>query len=80
MEKKKTYYNQSQNKANQKYQREKLDQVRFWVKKEEKTAIQEEAKAQGMSMKRFIAKAVNDMAGRQLISFADDEEEAPDEA
>lgn len=77
MEKKKTYYNQRQNIANQKYQKEKLSQVRFWVKKEEKVAIQQEAEAHGMSMKRFIAQAINDKAGKQLISWQDDEE--PDE-
>ena len=76
MEKKKTYYSQRQNKANQKYQKEKLSQVRFWVKKEEKTAIQQEAEAQGMSMKRFRAQAINTMAGKQLILCADDDDEA----
>ena len=78
MEKRKTYYNQRQNKANQKYQREKLSQVRFWVKKEEKIAVQQEAEAHGMSMKRFIAQAINTMAGKQLISSADGDDE-PDE-
>lgn len=80
MDRKTDYYTPARKRASEKYHREKLAQVSIWVKKEEKAAIQEEAKAQGMSMKRFIAKAVNDMAGRQLISFADDEEEAPDEA
>lgn len=75
MEKKKTYYNQRQNKANQKYQKEKLSQVRFWVKKEEKIAIQQEAEAHGMSMKRFIAQAINDAAGKQLVSWQDSDEE-----
>lgn len=75
MEKKKTYYSQRQNKANQKYQKEKLSQVRFWVKKEEKIAIQQEAEAHGMSMKRFIAQAINQMAGKQLISSADSDDE-----
>ena len=79
MEKKKTYYNERQNKANQKYQKEKLSQVRFWVKKEEKIAIQQEAEAQGMSMKRFIAQAINTMAGKQLISSADSDDE-PEES
>lgn len=75
MEKKKTYYNQRQNKANQKYQKEKLSQVRFWVKKEEKIAVQQEAEAHGMSMKRFIAQAINAMAGKELISCADSDDE-----
>ena len=78
MENKKNYYTPAQKKAQAKYQKEKLSQVRFWVKKEEKIAVQQEAEAQGMSMKRFIAKAVNEMAGRQLISLADDEDDATD--
>lgn len=79
MEKKKTYYNQRQNKATQKYQKEKLSQVRFWVKKEEKAAIQEEAKAHGMSMRRYIAQAINTVSGKQLVAIADDEEESDEE-
>lgn len=77
MEKKRNYYTPAQKRAQEKYHREKLSQVRFWVKKEEKIAIQQAAEAQGMSMKRFIAQAINDMAGKQLISCQDDE---PDEA
>ena len=72
---KKTYYNERQNKANQKYQKEKLSQVRFWVKKEEKAALQQAAESRGLSMKRFISQAINDMAGQQLISCSDNEEE-----
>lgn len=75
MEKKKSYYNQRQNKANQKYQKEKLSQVRFWVKKEEKIAIEQEAKAQGLSMKRFIGQAINDAVGKQLVSWQESDEE-----
>ena len=75
MEKKKSYYNQRQNKANQKYQKEKLSQVRFWVKKEEKKAIEQEAKAQGLSMKRFIGQAINDAVGKQLVSWQESDEE-----
>ena len=76
MEKKKTYYNQRQNKATQKYQQEKLSQVRFWVKKEEKVAIQEEAQAHGMSMKKFISQAINMMVEKQLVSYSEDEEKS----
>ena len=80
MDKKRNYYTPAQKRAQEKYHKEKLAQVRFWVKKEEKAAIEEAAKAQGMSMKRYIAKAINDMAGKQLVSFADDEDETVDEA
>lgn len=75
MDKKRNYYTPAQKRAQEKYHREKLSQVRFWVKKEEKIAIQQEAEAQGMSMKRFIAQAINAMAGRQLISSVDSDDD-----
>lgn len=81
MEKKRNFYTPAQKRAQEKYQKEKLAQIRFWVRKEEKAAVQEAAKAQGMSMKRFIAQAVNTAAGKQLISLQDidDEQEALEE-
>ena len=75
MDKKKNYYTPAQKRAQQKYQKEKLSQVRIWVKKEEKIAVQQEAEARGMSMKRFIAQAINTMAGKELISCADSDDE-----
>ena len=75
MEKKKNYYTPARKKANDKYRKEKLTQIRIWVKKEEKTALQQEAEARGMSMKRFLAQAINTMAGKQLISSADNDDE-----
>ena len=74
MEKKRNYYTPAQKRAQEKYHREKLSQVRFWVKKEEKVAIQQEAEARGMSMKRFIAQAINAMAGKELVSSADEDD------
>ena len=81
MDKTKNYYTPAQKRAQQKYQKEKLSQVRFWVKKEEKIAVQQEAEAHGLSMKRFIAQAINTMAGKQLISSADldDDQDKPEE-
>lgn len=76
MDEGKNYYSPAQKRAQQKYQREKLSQVRFWVKKEEKLAIQQEAEAHGLSMKRFIAQAINTMAGREIVSCAEIEDEA----
>ena len=73
MEEKKNYYTPARKRASDKYHKEKLSQVRIWVKKEEKIAVQQEAEAHGMSMKRFIAQAINTMAGKQLISSADDD-------
>lgn len=75
MEKKRNYYSPAQKRAQEKYRKEKLAQVRFWVKKEEKTAIEQEAKARGLSVKRFIAQAINDAAGKQLVSWQDSDEE-----
>ena len=75
MEKKRNYYTPAQKRAQAKYNKEKLSQVRFWVKKEEKLAIQQEAKAHGMSMRRYIAQAINTMAGQQLISLQDSGDE-----
>ena len=76
MAKKIDYYTPARKRASQKYQKEKLAQIRIWVKKGEKAVVQEEAQAQGMSMKRYIALAVNTMAGKQLIAISDDEEES----
>ena len=75
MEKKKDYYTPARKRASEKYHKEKLEQISIWVKKGEKAAVQEAAKAQGMSMKRFIAQAINTMAGKQLISSSDEEQE-----
>lgn len=75
MEKKKSYYTPASNKASQRYQQKHLSQVRFWVKKEEKIAIEQEAKARGLSVKRFIGQAINDAAGKQLVSWQESDEE-----
>ena len=75
MDKRTNYYTPARKKANDKYRKEKLTQIRIWVKKEEKVAVQLEAEARGLSMKRFIAQAVNSMAGKELISSADSDDE-----
>lgn len=80
MDKKKDFYTPARKRASEKYHKKNLEQVAFWVKKGEKEAIKEAAKVQGMSMKRFIAQAINNMAGKQIISSQDnDDSETTDE-
>ena len=55
-------YNESQNKATQKYQRENLEQVRFWVKKGEKERYKHIAEQMNMSLAELLRKAVEDYA------------------
>ena len=79
MEKKRNYYTPAQKRAQEKYHREKLSQIRFWVKKEEKVAIEQEAKVRGLSVKRFVSQAINDAAGKQLVSWQDSVDEQDEE-
>lgn len=55
-------YNEAQNKATQKYQREKLEQVRLWVKKGEKDKYKQLAEADGKSLAELIRVAVKEYA------------------
>ena len=75
MDKKINYYTPARKRASEKYRKEKMEQISFWVKKGEKDAVKEAAKEHGMSMKRFIAQAINDAAGKQLVSLQDSDEE-----
>lgn len=68
MTKEKSYYSPAQNKATQKYLQENRQQVRFWVRKGELDDLQAEAENTGMSMAAYIIKAVNDLAGRQILT------------
>ncbi len=61
-------YNESQNKATQKYIAANLDQVRFYVQKGEKDALKAIAKASGKSMAQYIIDAVNAHAGQQILT------------
>lgn len=63
-----TGYTKAQNIATQKYQEAKLEQVRFWVQKGEKAALQEEARKQGQSMAQYLIQAINQRAERQLLT------------
>ena len=50
------------------YEKEHLEQVNIRVRKEEKTALQEEAENKGLSMRQYIIDAINEKAGRIIIS------------
>lgn len=68
MENKPKYYNQARNKASQKYNAEKLEQVNFRVRKGEKAILQQAANDEGRSMTQYIVQAINEHAGRQLLT------------
>ena len=53
---------------NIKYQKENMEQVNLRVFREEKIALQEEAKNKGLSVRQYIIDAVNAKAGRVIIS------------
>ena len=53
-------YNKSQNKATQKYQRENLEQVRFWVRKGEKDKYKKLAERAGLSLAELLRQAVEE--------------------
>lgn len=61
-------YTQAQGKATQKYLEENMEQVRIWVRKGERDALKEEAKKNDQSMTQYIIQAVNDRAGKQLLT------------
>lgn len=53
-------YSEAQNKATQKYLRENMEQVRFWMPKGGKDKIKEFAATQNMSMAEYIKKLIED--------------------
>lgn len=63
-------YSEAQKRAAMKYMSTNLEEVRFRVKKGERAMLQEEAKANGQSMSQYLIQAVNDRAGRQILTPA----------
>ena len=63
-------YSEAQKRASMKYMSANLEEVRFRVKKGERSALQEEARANGQSMSQYLIQAVNDRAGRQILTPA----------
>ena len=64
-------YNEARKRATMKYQKEYTEQILFRVKKGEKKMLQNEASTQGMSMAQYLIQAVNNQAGRQLLTPSD---------
>ena len=63
-------YSEAQKRATMKYMSTNLEEVRFRVKKGERAMLQEEAKSNGQSMSQYLIQAVNDRAGRQILTPA----------
>lgn len=61
-------YSEAQKRATMEYMKKNLEEVRFRVKKGERAALQEEAKANGLSMSQYMIQAVNAKAGRQVLT------------
>lgn len=60
MPEKKSYYNQAKNEYTQKYQREKLEQINFRVKKGSKQKYTDAAAAAGLSIANFFTTAADE--------------------
>ena len=69
-------YTPAQGKAIQKYIKENLEEVRFRVRKGEKANIKQEAADNSQSMTQYIVQAINDRAGRQIVTPADNADSA----
>ena len=62
------YYDAARNRATQKYIRENLEEVRFRVRKGERDKVKQEAQRCGQSLTQYLIQAVNERAGRQLLT------------
>lgn len=51
-------YTQAGNKASQKYKKENLEEVRFWVQKGKKDEYKAKAEAKGMSLTAYIVSLI----------------------
>lgn len=61
---KKSRYTEAQNKATQKYIKENLEEIKFRVKKGEKTKYKEAAEKAGLSMAKFFLTAADEKIER----------------
>ncbi len=64
-------YTEAQKRATMKFMKENLEEVRFRVRKGEKAALQDEARANGQSMAQYVIQAINDRAGHQVLTPSD---------
>lgn len=60
MREKKSRYTEAQNRATQKYQREKLEQINFRIRKGEKQKYVDAAASMGLSMAQFFINAADE--------------------
>ena len=68
MEPKPKYYNEARNKASQKYAKEHMEQIAIRVRKGDRAFLKEEAERCGQSMAQYIIQAVNEKAGRRVLT------------
>ena len=61
-------YSQAQNKATQKYQSENLEQLSIRVAIGCKAELKAEAEKNGQSVAQYIVQAVNDRAGKKILT------------
>lgn len=63
-------YSPKQNEWTKAYLKEHMEEVRFWVAKGDKEQLKEQAKLEGKSLAAYITEAVNEKAGRQILTPA----------
>ncbi len=63
-EESKTYYTNARKRANEKYLKESVEDVRIRVPKGQKSVIKEHAEKQGESMNAFVVRAINETMER----------------
>ena len=74
MEEKKTrYYTEAQNRATQKYKQANTENLTITIRKGGKQELRAAADAAGVSIAQFVCDAVNEKAGRKIISSKVDE-------
>lgn len=56
----KTYYTDARKRANEKYLKESVEDIRIRVPKGQKTIIKKHAEQQGESMNAFVVRAINE--------------------
>lgn len=68
MDGKKSRYTPAQNRATQKYQREKLEQINFRVRKGERQKYTDAAAAAGVSIAQFFTSAADEKIEREAVN------------
>lgn len=64
MSEKKTYYTEARKRANEKYLKESVEDVRIRVPKGQKAIIKAHAEQQGESMNQFVIRAIDETMKR----------------